>query len=166
VEADEDRVDAGRRCEVAAVERMQHPNGEPRRDELCSERRVRSTRKPLRGLALQDEIRVAWRSVCLREPSHEVGRDVERGICHDDVVRRRKATVEDVALAHDDVRRVMKASAKATHESRIAFDSDYARASASQRSRESTRTRAKVVHNITRTKPRERDELRRNICIR
>jgi hypothetical protein len=86
VQADEDRVDARNRREVAAVERVQYPHGEPRRDEQRSERHLGPARKALRGLALQDEIRVAWWRLRVHELSHEVGCDVERGIRHDDVV--------------------------------------------------------------------------------
>ncbi len=86
VQADEDRIDAGSRREVAAVERVQNPHGEPRRHEQRSERHSGSPRKALRGLALQDEIGVAWGRLRVHELSHEVGCDVERGIRHDDVV--------------------------------------------------------------------------------
>jgi hypothetical protein len=160
VEADEDRIDAGSGGEVAALERVQHPDREPRRDEQRSERHVGSARKSPRGLALQDEIRVAWGRLRVRELSHEVGRDVERRVRHDDVVRTRKAAGEDVAFAHDDPRHVVEAPAKATHEGGVAFDRDHARPSASQRYGESARTRTEVVDNVARTKPREGDELR------
>jgi len=60
VQADEDRIDAGSRREVAAVERVENPHGEPRRDEQRSERHLGSARKAQSGLALQDEIGVAW----------------------------------------------------------------------------------------------------------
>jgi hypothetical protein len=165
VETHEDRIDAGSWREVAALERVQDPHGEPRRDEQCSECRVRSARKTLRGLALQDEIRVAWRSPCLRELSHEVGCDIERRVRHDDVLRPRKTAGEDVAFAHGDVRHIVKASSQATDESRVAFDSDHARASASQRGRESTRTRAQVVDNVTRIEPGERHELHGEVGV-
>jgi hypothetical protein len=86
VKADEDRIDAGNWREVAALERVQKPHGEPRGDEQRSERHLGSARKALRGLTLQDEICIAWGRLRVHEFSHEVGCDVERGIRHDDVV--------------------------------------------------------------------------------
>jgi hypothetical protein len=86
VQADEDRIDAGGRREVAAAERVQDPHREPRRDEKRSERHLGSARKALRGLTLQDEIRVACWRLRVHELPQKVGCDVERGIRHDDVV--------------------------------------------------------------------------------
>jgi hypothetical protein len=160
VQADEDRIDAGSRREVAAVECVQNPQREPRSEQQRSERHSGSAHKALRGLTLKDEIPIPWRHLRVHELSHEVGCDVERGIRHDDVVGQRQAAGEDVAFAHDDVRHVMKTPPKATHEGRVAFDRDHARASASQCGRENTRTRAEVVDDIARTELRERDELR------
>jgi len=160
VQAHEDRIDAGSRREVAAVKRVQNPDGEPRGDEQCSERHPGSAPEALRGLTLQDEIRVAWRRLRIHELSHEVGGDVERWIRHDYIGGPWQPAGEDVAFSHDDVWHVVKTPPQATHEGRVAFDRDNARASASQRGGQNAGTRTEVVDKIARVELRERDELR------